>query len=347
MNSIQASKSNLQSPPPVSPARPPFRIKISVFILLISLAILGAFMLIGREVTNSMNFVVQVARDVRDEKLPLLAEDQRTFVNIESLRRIAEVTYVSMDPQKRRSARISAQALAAESIFDRDKEFHAKALHIADNIANIAKHKDAVQLNEQRLRALSVDFHNTLNILMEYSNNPEEIQNIANVFFHSSISFTNRSSERPLTWDEFQKTKVGNKEMIARLNGICKETKSTHPNAKASCEKARSIYNNYIETQQFILNDTVEAKTFWENVDAELRELRDSVSTGSEWNTNEALSGIEEASNRSKSIFQVMFGACVVFLILCLTIAFIAIQISSTTTKIPMRQRVIATTTNL
>ena len=312
MNNKQTEKKLPQLP------RAPFQLKISVFLLIISLAILITFMLIGREVTSSMSFVAKLAQEVRDEKLPTLAEDQRTFVNIESLRRIAEVAYVSMDQQKRRAARIDAQALAAESIFDRDKEFHTKALHIAEEIATIAKYKDAAQKNEQRLLKLSMDFQDNLGVLMENSDKPHEIKKLMKDFFENSTSFIHTTTERPLTWLELEEMQAASLEVLSNLKAICREVDPTQIRAKAACKNARRIYDEYIEAQQFILSDTSNAKNHWESVDTELRELRDRVSTGSEWNTNEALSGIEEASNRSKSISQLMFAISVIFLTLCL-----------------------------
>ena len=169
----------------------PFTIRMTVFLGVITLSILLMMLVIARSVLTQVDGVSETAKQVREQSLPELMENQRSFINIESLRRIAEIAYVTTDPQVRRSARISAQALAAESVFDSREEFREKTLEITDKIIEIARLRDAAFGKDKELRALSEDYYTNLEAVLNHVRSLEARNKIHYAFFHSNSSHTN------------------------------------------------------------------------------------------------------------------------------------------------------------
>lgn len=297
----------------------PFRVKISVFLGAISIAILVVVLLIGTQLIENIDYVAQVARDVREQRLPEISENQRTSINIESLRRIAEVAYVSDNPQVRRAARINAQALAAESIFDSDKRFHSKVLAISSSITEIASLKDEIYNNEKRLHSLSKEYYQALSNLFVVDGNLH-FKELLTAFFDSNVAFMDHDWQESISYEDLENFQKENTKLLNQVDAICKEIKVDNTKGTAACKRVRSIYKDFTETQRLMLRDTIAASEHWKNVDIKLRELRDSVSSESEWASREALSEIENASLSAKHIFIYLFSGAVIFVILCVIV---------------------------
>ena len=294
----------------------PFTIRITVFLGIIVLAVLLMMLVIARSVLTQVDGVSETARQVREQSLPELMENQRSFINIESLRRIAEITYVTTDPQVRRSARISAQALAAESVFDSREEFRQKTLEITAKIIEIARLRDAAFGKDKELRTLSEEYYTNLEAVLNHVQRLDVRNKIHHAFFHSNISHTNYLSDLPLTWSELEKNQEKDAELLALVSAVCQEQ-----NAQTyACERSAQVHSRYIETQQFMLFDAIEAREKWTSVDTELREFRDSLSTNSEWATHDSLERIEDASKEAHQMFFFLFLGSAVFVVICVLI---------------------------
>ena len=103
--------------------RSSFKIRITAFLWLTTALLIGVLAAICLGSLSSMSVVAEKASEVRQVKLPEVAATQGSFINIESLRRLAEVVYISNDPKTRRAARIRALILASESVFTRNADF--------------------------------------------------------------------------------------------------------------------------------------------------------------------------------------------------------------------------------
>ena len=71
--------------------RSPFKISITVFLWLASSLLMLVFLVISIGALNSIGEIARLSSAVRQKNLPEILENQRSFINLESLRRIAEV----------------------------------------------------------------------------------------------------------------------------------------------------------------------------------------------------------------------------------------------------------------
>ena len=125
------------------PGEKVFSVRITQFLGVIIVVVLLMVFVVAYMMLVEVDSVSQTARDVREKRLPKLMENQRSFINTESLRRLAEIVYISTTPEVRRFARINAQSLAAEFSFENGHAVDSKLPEIVERIVEIANIRDA------------------------------------------------------------------------------------------------------------------------------------------------------------------------------------------------------------
>ena len=306
----------LQDIPPENTGlqRSGFSVSITVFLSLASLALLLVFIVISRESLRNIDAIASLSSEVRQKNLPEMLENQRTFINIESLRRIAEVAYITDDPQTRRSARINAQALIAESVFERDTEFHEKGTQLYALINDLTKHKDAIYQNRQLLRQLSATYYDRLQALLFKNEKPAESQSMLKAFLSSTLASVNPADSEAKTAQELQLLEQRDKKSISDIHAFCTSMAKSTSSLAPQCTELETLYNKYNSARRQMLDDTLKARAYWEKVDITLREMRDNIGTESENASAEALAAIADASVQAHQTTRTLFGAAVIFL---------------------------------
>ena len=111
----------------------------------IALALLPTVLLLALVywyIDSNLQEIKTAAESTNEVHLPGILKNQRTLINIESLRRYVETVYNASDIGVRRDALINALALATESVFEANSRFveHAASarslLHSLDAIKN-------------------------------------------------------------------------------------------------------------------------------------------------------------------------------------------------------------------
>lgn len=114
------------APPPRSPdgrAERFHRIGIYRFIALALLPTVCLLALVYWYVDDNLQEIKTAAESTNQVHLPGILKNQRTLINIESLRRYVETVYNASDAEIRRDALVNALALATESVFEANSRF--------------------------------------------------------------------------------------------------------------------------------------------------------------------------------------------------------------------------------
>ena len=290
-----------------------FRISITPFLWVSATLLVLVFIAIGLNTLNSIRDVGERASTVREKNLPEIIENQRSFINIESLRRLAEIAYVSENPRARRVARIEAQALAAESVFNRDPAFHEQALQLSKMITELVERRDAAHRNSLRLGEIAREYSRSIFHMGAYIPNITVVKDVIDAYFSTSIPHAGPvgiSAEAVKRMQEGQKDDAGRAEFI---NETCRSYSLFYASLVPYCEQQRVLYDEYRRTQDMLAENYHSARAQWKTVDAAIREMRDNVSSGSEFVTTDALTSIAETSSRAFTLSTYMFGVGAVF----------------------------------
>ena len=68
----------------------PFSVSIAAFLGLASFVLLVVFIYVSQQSLHDIDAIATISARVQEQNLPEMLENQRTFINIESLRRVAE-----------------------------------------------------------------------------------------------------------------------------------------------------------------------------------------------------------------------------------------------------------------
>ncbi len=90
------NKSAQDMPPEHSAkAHTPVTAPIAAFLGLASFVLLFVFIYVSYTSLRDIDAIADISAQVQEQSLPEMLENQRTFINIESLRRVAEVAYAA------------------------------------------------------------------------------------------------------------------------------------------------------------------------------------------------------------------------------------------------------------
>ena len=297
-----------------------FRISITPFLWSSATLLVLVFIAVGLNALSSIKEVGERASEVREVNLPEIIESQRSFINVEGLRRLAEVVYVSDNPRSRRIARIEAQAQAAESVFGKDASFHEQALQLSKKITELAGRRDAAHQNGVRLEEIAREYGRSIFYMSAYIPNIDVVKSVIDAFFSTSIPLASPSAVSPeglKAMGERQKTDA---EHMAFINKACREYSLFYASLGAFCDQQEALYEDYRLTQDLLAENYASASAQWQAVDAAIKEMRDNVSSGSEFVTTDALTSIEATSEKAFSTSTYMFAGGACFFILYLTV---------------------------
>ena len=298
--------------------RSPLRIGITLFLGLASSVLVLVFLVVCVVSVRSMNDIAHISSDVRNDNLPEILETQRSFIAIESLRRMAEVVYVADDIQTRRIARINAQSLATEAAFVKDSQFHRQAKELVAMIVELAGRRDAAHKNTIQLQELRQEFSKSVTQMAAYVPNLQVMHQVFQAFYSSTISLggTGGLSERTIA--QYEDMADNDAENFEFINTQCARYSVLYSALGPVCQQQRNIYAEYVETRTYLAENFTSSREQWQGVDALLREMRDDATSDAEFVTTEALTGIEDASRKAVSTSLIMFGAAIAFFLVYL-----------------------------
>lgn len=290
-----------------------FRIPITAFLGLASSLLLLVFLAISIGAISSISEIAHLSSTVRQTNLPEILEAQRSFVNMESFRRLAEVAYTADDPQVRRIARIDAQALATESVFARDKGFRERAQDLARRVAEMVVYRDGAYQNGLRLREVAQSFVRTLYLMPAYVPNIQVMEEIFQAYANSSMPGAGpigSSSRSPV---QFEAEQQRDKQSISLIRRHCENHARMYSALETVCARQQELYLSYLDTRASLLENDAKAREQWESIDNSLREMRDDLSSDSEFVITDALTAIEERSAAVDSLAWPVFAGGLVF----------------------------------
>ena len=275
------------------------RIGITVFLWFTSLLAIVAIVVLCAGSLSSMQVVGQKARDVRQVKLPEVEETQRSMINIESLRRLAEVVYLSNDPQARRTARIRAQAMSTESVFTQNNDYAARTKTLIARINTLSSIRDKEIGFKKRLDDLLQAFLTSTFVMARQENGSESFT----PFMEPALSIiSSRQSTHNTTRESIARSKRERAAVLDSLKTVeklCSERAASTPVLHSECERQKAFQSDYAAIVKDIDVNTAEAFETWQGVDEALREMRDVVRTDAEFETKDALTSIENTSEKA------------------------------------------------
>ncbi len=292
--------------------RIPFKVSILFFLVATTVPLLIAFLYVGTESFLQMDSITQLAVTVRKKDLPAMAENQRSFINIESLRRIAVLAYRSNDAQIRREARITAQSLAAESRYGENPKFHERARELSAAITQIARYKDTAAAKQQALRKISSEYAGLAQQI--FLNSASQPQDITAFKAFLATSLGDRTAPPPQRMQEIEAQKIQDSPLFQIIADAC-QAHATLPEKAVGCERLQTLQADYETARGSILEDDQAAHKLWETVDLGLREMRDTIGTESENASMQSVSSIEKAATYAQRIFTFLAVAAFILFI--------------------------------
>ena len=297
---------------------------ISVFFAAMFLALLLAVGLIGgKEITNIAS-VRALTEEIQGTRLPEFVDNQKTLLNIENLRRLTEIAYISDDRRTRRNARINARALVAESIFTSDEKLHSDALRVSSAIDSLVKVRDNIEVLLSQLNESRQAYFIAVERLAHATGDPDKHQSLFGFFADNLMS--GRDTVFIVSDDEYRALVDGH---LAQVKDICGKFAPRDATQKAElegqCLAVEETLRQYEEKALAIKTRNEESKAFWGDIDLVLKTMRDKVRLGAEHSINSALTSIREATLATTTTTYVMFGLMAVSILIYFVVVYIFI----------------------
>ena len=261
------------------------RMSIYRFIALALLPTVLLLALVYWYIDSNLQEIKTAAESTNEVHLPGILKNQRTLINIESLRRYVETVYNASDIGVRRDALINALALATESVFEANSRFveHAASarslLHSLDAIKNRSD-----QARKDLARATDIFTRATARLGGVYAGEDD--------------------ARKPET-----------------LLGYCAKVRSARgavPRILAQCATLTESRESMEAARQRYEQADMEARELWKRFDDLLRQLSDLASSKEAEMTYEAMEHISLAAGRAHFVFYL--SGALVLLILCVFI---------------------------
>ena len=298
-----------------SPSSKRWRANISIFFALLFLTLLTVVGLIGVKEINNIRSVRGLTAQIQESLLPEFVDSQKTLLNIENLRRLTEIAYVSNDRRTRRNARINARALVAESIFTTEEKLHDDALKASYAIDSLVKVRDSIENLREQLSKTSQDYFTALGHLSAYVTDAEDQRLLFDFFFmhlmpgRDTIFTMDQTNFSELAAEHLASVK----DIIARRVG---GRWSDDQTIKAAFEGVENTLNGYISRAETIKELNAQSSAYWTDIDLVLKTMRDKIRLGSEHSINRALTSIQEATVNTTMTTNVMFGLMALFILI-------------------------------
>lgn len=315
--------SPISKPDPIDSSSPrkKWRASISVFFAVLFLTLLVVVGLIGLKEIGNITSVRILTIQIQEGLLPEFVDTQKTLLNIENLRRLTEIAYVSDDRRTRRNARINARALVAESIFTSDEKLHDDALKALNSIDNLVKTRDKIEFLTKELSNSVHAYFNALQLLASNLPYTQDQHQLHDFFFkylmfdYGTIFSADDKKFAKLIEDHLRDTKI----LLDRLLGPKWAKNEAISQAYSSIEQSLEQYRTHaIEMQKLSLQST----EYWKEIDLVLKTMRDKIRLGSEHSINKALTSIIDATSATTVTTYAMFGLMVLFILIDFVVVF-------------------------
>jgi len=298
-----------------SPATPWWRASISIFFALLFLTLLLVVGLIGGQEINNIKSVRGLTSQIQENLLPEFVDSQKTLLNIENMRRLTEIAYVSNDRRTRRNARINARALVAESVFITDENRHADALKASQDIDNLVKARDGIDnLQDSQTNSIQ-EYFDTLRFLDTFVTEPVDRQILFDFFFQHLL--TGRETvlflERQIIEEQAEKHLTLIKDIFDHR---ISQDPSVDQEIKTAVETLEKALTDYLRRAETIKTLNAQSAAYWAGIDLGLKTMRDQIRLGSEHSINRALTSIREATEKATVITYAMFGLMAIFILI-------------------------------
>ncbi len=242
--------------------------------------------------------------------LPGILENQRTLINIESLRRYVETVYNAFDPRVRRDAVINALSLATESVFEPDSRF---AEH-SGTAKSLIRSLDAVKKRSDRAED---DIHRAETLLLN---------SVARLCDNAGADPAARDflsqAGRLVVHSEKRRTEAFHQDALRTLEPIfhyCGKKNGKGglaPRDMASeCDTLRAIWGDMDAAWRIHVEADKEARSLWKQLDDLLRKLSDLTSSTEAELAYQAMEYISREAERAHRTFY--FSCAVIVLIFC------------------------------
>ncbi|MCU0588789.1 MAG: ATP-binding protein [Syntrophobacteraceae bacterium] len=268
-------------------------LSIALFKGLCFVVLFGVILFIGSQELRNIASIRENAEEIRRNRLPEFIENQKTLANIESLRRLAEVTNISDSAQERRNARISADALTAESVFDRDPTFRSSARKVAASMKSLVALKNEIDKKKQSLTAIETRYHEAIFLLSRLTRVDADLAYLLRIN-EGGLPAEPLGSGR--TYDELQAQMQG---QIETLAGIVQGITGSDQDRSAALTHFNHIdaaMTQWLDLMRDLMAQKEQSRQIWRQIDSDLRIMRDTVTTGSEIAMANALDSIKKTS---------------------------------------------------
>lgn len=283
------------------------RIGIYRFIVLALLPTLCLLALVYWYIDDNIQEIKTAAENTHRIHLPGILKNQRTLINIESLRRYVETVYNAADAEVRRDALINALALATESVFEANSHFvkyAASAKSLLYALDEVKKRSDGAQAELARATSLFLRLEARLDVYAQINRREAPPPGAA---------------LKPPEADGGASTAAAR--VSERVRAYCEKIRAasgaTLP-LSAQCAALSEQRENMEKIRQRHADADAEARELWKEFDRLLRKLSDLASSKEAEATHWAMEYISKAAQRTHFIFY-LSGALIV-LILCLFI---------------------------
>ena len=296
-----------QQVPAPSKGRGFFRPPIGLFLAFTSGVVLCVLLFLGRKGLENIDTIAQLASDMEQHSLPELLQNQRTFIHIESLRRNAEEVYIAEDATLRRNARLDAQAMAAEAVFEMDPNFSDAVQRISRMINALAGLKGRFQAARNELFLQNMDITDRLRAV-QFAAGVDTDPALEALYRARALFIDARAGAAPPL----------SREQLVKMDALCGRMAGRKAEQLARCGHIKTLFEQYVERYTHYQQQRAEIDAKWREVDGSIRELRDTISTSSEVASAQSLAAIKTSALATRERTVYIFGGCMLALFLYL-----------------------------
>ncbi len=280
---------------------------IAVFFAVLFLTLLMAVTLIGIKEIANIRSVQGLTEEVQGRLLPEFVDNQKALLNIENLRRLTEIAYISDDRRTRRNARINARALVAESIFISDEGLRSDGLKVSQAIDQLVRNRDRIESLASELGEESRNYLAALEFLAARVDDHQDHRQLFQFFFDNLT--TPRETVLTMKPEAFHQQCLDHLAMVRQIfYRILAERGASDDTLNAAYTDIERTLTRFEDTAVRIRNLHAQSTTLWEDIDLVLKTMRDEVRLGSEHSINSALSSILEATLATTLTTYILFG---------------------------------------
>ncbi len=279
------------------------------FFALVTLPAVVLLCVVCAVVFANLRNMEKVTEALGREHLPGILESQRALTNLETLRRNAETVYMAEDPRQRRAARLHAQALAGESVFETAPHFANFANTAQRMIRELAQAKKRSDDAADALHDAELLFSTMLARLLQTFGWPNNIRHT-----HSARHVTAESPEQD---------KAAYQNALKRLQPLLAQCRRVDlaPATEEDCAKFTASWEIIGRSWKIRSDADHEARDIWRRLEHLLQEMSDATSTAELKRAYTAMERLGEQTRWTRAALYFFCG-----LLVCIGLSFLAIM---------------------